>query len=67
MSRFSPEPRIPLSFAQQRLWFLHQLVTGPIDVHELPCTHLELTDPGPIALVGNVLEAAADRGLRSPQ
>jgi nonribosomal peptide synthetase DhbF len=40
-------------------------VTGPIDVHELPCTHLELTDPGPIATVGSVLEAAANQGLRS--
>jgi nonribosomal peptide synthetase DhbF len=33
-------------------------VTGPLDVHELPCTHLELTDPGPIAVIGSLLEAA---------
>jgi thioesterase domain-containing protein len=34
-------------------------VSGTIDVHELPCTHLELTDPGPIAAIGSLLEAAA--------
>src|SRR5205085_5747134 len=35
--------------------------TGPIDVHELPCTHLELTDPGPIATTGSLLEARSPR------
>jgi amino acid adenylation domain-containing protein len=34
-------------------------VTGPIDVHELSCTHLELTDPGPITVIASLLEAAA--------
>jgi amino acid adenylation domain-containing protein len=34
-------------------------VSGAIDVHELPCTHLELTDPGPVAVIGSLLEAAA--------
>jgi thioesterase domain-containing protein len=34
-------------------------VAGPIDVHELPCTHLELTDPGPIAAIGSLIEVAA--------
>ena len=34
-------------------------VTGPIEVHELQCTHLELTDPGPIAAIASLIEAAA--------
>jgi thioesterase domain-containing protein len=34
-------------------------VSGAVDVHELPCTHLELTDPGPIAVIASLLEAAA--------
>jgi thioesterase domain-containing protein len=34
-------------------------VSGAVDVHELPCAHLELTDPGPIAVIASLLEAAA--------
>jgi len=34
-------------------------VTGALEVHELQCTHLELTDPGPIAAIASLIEAAA--------
>jgi nonribosomal peptide synthetase DhbF len=55
-----PRPAsIPLSFAQQRLWFLHQLVPAS-GAYNLPCT-LRLTGPLDIAALEQSLDAVIAR------